>query len=303
MRSNALFQQCTWLVNLIKRYRKLTLDEINKHWLNHHLSEHNKMSRSTFNRHREAIQDMFGIVIECDIKGGYTYYISNPEILEENSIQNWMFSTLSVNSILSENKGLHSRILLEQIPSDGDNLHLFISAMKHGKRIKVEYQKYQSDEVKIWVLEPYFVKLFKKRWYAIVKHVEPDAALFTLAFDRIKSLEILDETYVYDASFDPAGWFDACYGIVRNPEVPIQRVVIRAYGREVHYLRDLPFHPSQKEVEETSAYSDFELFLSPTPDFYTPLVSRGPAIKILEPQWLADEIKRLHMEAFQLYTL
>jgi hypothetical protein len=133
--------------------------------------------------------------------------------------------------------------------------------------------------------------------------VEPDAALFTLAFDRIKSLEILDETYVYDASFDPAGWFDACYGIVRNPEVPIQRVVIRAYGREVHYLRDLPFHPSQKEVEETSAYSDFELFLSPTPDFYTPLVSRGPAIKILEPQWLADEIKRLHMEAFQLYTL
>lgn len=41
-------------------------------------------------------------------------------------------------------------------------------------------------------------------------------------------------------------------------------------------------------------YSDFELTLRPTPDFYTPLLSIGPLIKVLSPQWLADEIKRQH---------
>jgi hypothetical protein len=30
-------------------------------------------------------------------------------------------------------------------------------------------------------------------------------------------------------------------------------------------------------------------------------MSRGAAIKILQPQWLADEIKRLHLEAAKLY--
>ena len=46
---------------------------------------------------------------------------------------------------------------------------------------------------------------------------------------------------------------------------------------------------------------DFELTLRPTPDFYTPLLSRGPLIKVLSPQWLADEIKRQHLEAAKLY--
>ena len=48
-------------------------------------------------------------------------------------------------------------------------------------------------------------------------------------------------------------------------------------------------------------YVDFELRLRPTADFFTPLLSRGGAIKVMEPQWVADEIARLHREAARLY--
>ena len=101
--------------------------------------------------------------------------------------------------------------------------------------------------------------------------------------------------------FDPAGWFKNCYGIVRDKDVPVETIIIRAFGQEANYLRDLPFHHSQKEIAIEDGYSDFELTLSPTADFLTPLMSRGSAIKILQPQWLADEIKRLHLEAAKLY--
>lgn len=260
------------------------------------------IARSTFNRHRDAILDMFGVIIECDKKDGFRYYIYNAEVLEEDTIQNWMLSTLSVNSILSESKGVYDRILLEQIPSDGENLHKFIDAMKRGVRIKVGYRKYGSAETKsIMTLEPYFVKLFKRRWYALVKFPDPTGQLFTLAFDRIVSLEVTEDKYIYDKDFDPAGWFRNCYGIVRDQDVPVEKVVIRAFGYEANYLRDLPFHPSQKEIAIEEDYSDFELILSPTADFWTPLLSRGAAIKILQPQWLADEIKRRHLEAAKLY--
>ena len=260
------------------------------------------IARSTFNRHRDAILDMFGVIIECDKKDGFRYYIYNAEVLEEDTIQNWMLSTLSVNSILSESKGVYDRILLEQIPSDGENLHKFIDAMKRGVRIKVGYRKYGSAETKsIMTLEPYFVKLFKRRWYALVKFPDPTGQLFTLAFDRIVSLEVTEDKYIYDKDFDPAGWFRNCYGIVRDQDVPVEKVVIRAFGYEANYLRDLPFHPSQKEIAIEEGYSDFELTLSPTADFWTPLLSRGAAIKILQPQWLADEIKRQHLEAAKLY--
>ena len=302
MKSYALFQQYIWLVNTIHKHKKLTLDEINRHWLETDMSEGLPIVRSTFNRHRDAILDMFGVIIECDKKDGFRYYIYNTEVLEEDSIQNWMMSTLSVNSILSESKGVYDRILLEQIPSDGDNLHKFIDAMKRGVRIKVGYRKYGSKSVKsTMTLEPYFVKLFKRRWYAVVKFSEPDGMFFTLAFDRIVYLEISDEKFIYDKEFDPAGWFKDSYGIVRDSDVPAEKVVIRAFGKEANYLRDLPLHHSQVEICREEEFSDFELWLSPTSDFWTPLLSRGSAIKVMQPQWLADEIRRMHIEAAKLY--
>ena len=302
MKSYALFQQYIWLVKTIHKYRKLTLDEINQHWLDTDMSEGLPIARSTFNRHRDAILDMFGVIIECDKKDGFRYYIYNSEVLEEDSIQNWMLSTLSVNSILSESKDVYDRILLEQVPSDGDNLHKFIDAMKRGVRVKVGYRKYGSQEIKsTMTLEPYFVKLFNKRWYALVKFPEPTGMLFTLAFDRIVSLEVTEDKYIYDKDFDPTGWFRNCYGIVRDNDVPIERIVIRAFGKEADYIRDLPLHHSQKEIAHEEGFSDFELILSPTADFWTPLMARGATIKILQPQWLADEIKKMHLEAAKLY--
>lgn len=302
MKTYVLFQQYIWLVNTIHKYRKLTLDEINQHWLDTDMSEGLPIARSTFNRHRDAILDMFGVIIECDKKDGFRYYIYNADVLEEESIQNWMLSTLSVNSILSESKGVYDRILLEKIPSDGDNLYKFIEAMKCSVRVKVDYRKYGSKEIKSTIiLEPYLVKLFNKRWYALVKSSKPNSDLFTLAFDRILSLEITNEKFCYDKDFDSATWFRDCYGIVNDTNVKVEKVIVRAFGREANYLRDLPFHHSQKEILKEDDYSDFELILRPTADFWTPLMSRGAAIKILQPQWLADEIKRLHLEAAKLY--
>ena len=302
MKSYALFQQYIWLVNTIHRYRKLTLEEINRHWMETEMSEGLPIARSTFNRHRDAILDMFGVIIECDRKDGFRYYIYNAEVLEEDTIQNWMLSTLSVNSMLTESRGVHERILLERIPSEGENLHKFIEAMKRSLRIEVCYRKYGSAEKKsTMILEPYFVKLFNKRWYALVKFADPDGLLFLLALDRISSLTLTDQRFNYDKDFDPAGWFRNCYGIVRDSDVPVEKVVIRAFGKEANYLRDLPLHHSQREVDNADGYSDFELTLSPTADFWTPLVARGATIKILQPQWLAEEIKNLHLQAARLY--
>ncbi len=303
MKAYALFQEYIWLVNTIHRFGRLTLEEINRKWLDTELSEGIPIARSTFNRHRDAILDIFGIIIECDRKDGFRYYIFNEEVLEEDSIQNWMLSTLSVNSILSESKAVQNRILLERIPSEGQNLLKFIDAMKRGVKVQIEYRRYGSGTNKTSMkLEPLFVKLFNKRWYAIVRLPQPEANPFTLAFDRIISLEVTDEKYQYDKDFDPAAWFRDSYGIVRDPEVPIERVVIRAFGKEVFYLRDLPLHHSQKEITTTEEYSDFELTLRPTADFLSPLLSRGAAIKILEPESLANDIKAMHQAAFELYN-
>lgn len=302
MKSYTIFKEYIWLVYTLHRFGKLTLEEINQRWLDTEMSEGLPIARATFNRHRDAILDIFGIIIECDRKDGFRYYIFNEEVLEEESIQNWMLSTLSVNSVLAESKGVSDRILLEKIPSDGSYLHQFIDAMKRSVRVKVVYQRYGADKpTSTMELDPYFVKLINKRWYCIVKFPDSVAAFFTMAFDRIQSLEVTDEKFEYDKEFDPAGWFKDSYGIVRDPDVPIEKIVIRAYGIEAKRMRDLPLHSSQRELDADEEHADFELTLRPTDDFFTPLLARGAFIKILSPKWLADEICRQHKDAAKLY--
>ena len=125
--------------------------------------------------------------------------------------------------------------------------------------------------------------------------------IFTLAFDRMLSLEVTNEKFEYDIDCNPAEWFKDCYGIMNDFSVPMEKIVIRAFGREANYMRDLPLHHSQQEVEIMEEYSDFELFLRPTADFIAPLLARGSAIKVLYPQWLADAVKQQHQEAANLY--
>ena len=67
------------------------------------------------------------------------------------------------------------------------------------------------------------------------------------------------------------------------------------------YLRDLPLHHSQREINKTEEYSDFELNLKPTADFKAQLMSRGQWIEILEPHSLADEIVEWHKNAIKRY--
>ena len=300
MKSYMLFQQYIWLVNTIYRNRKISLEDLNRKWIDTDLSEGVPMARSTFNRHKAAIEDMFGIYIECDKHDGFKYYIGNAEVLEEDSIQNWMLSTLSVNNILAESKSVHDRILLESIPSDGENLLHYIEAMKRNVLVKITYRRYGAETPSVMTLEPYCVKLFNKRWYALVKF-QDKGHFITLAFDRIIALEVLDEKFELDPEFSASEHYSQCYGILNDDFYEVETIRFRAYGQEANYQKDLPFHKSQVAINVTEEYTDYELKMKITNDFISPLLSRGAWIKILEPEWLADEVKLIHLSAADLY--
>ena len=285
----------------------ITFAEINEKWLETELSEGVELARSTFNRHKDAIEDIFGL-INCNRLNGYRYFISNEEVLGEDSIQNWMLNTLTVNNIIGEALTLQDRILLQPAPVEGDYLKMVIEAMKKSVKLAVDYRKYGDDEPRHLTFEPYCIKLFKQRWY-ILGHFHrnaiadrPEVDYFgVFSFDRILNISLTDEKFQMDPSFNAQAYFEECFGVLVNDDTVAQRIVIRVFGDERFYVRDLPIHKSQREIGQGEDYTDFELFMRPTIDLSTHFVSRSFLIKVLEPQWLADEIHHMHWQAIQMY--
>lgn len=310
MRVPALFKEYIWLVNTIRKAGDdgITFAEINEKWLETELSEGVELARSTFNRHKDSIEDIFGLIIECNRLNGYRYFISNEEVLGEDSIQNWMLNTLTVNNIIGEALTLQDRILLQPAPVEGDYLKMVIEAMKKNVKLAVDYRKYGDDEPRHLTFEPYCIKLFKQRWY-ILGHFHrnaiadrPEVDYFgVFSFDRILNMSLTDDKFQMDPSFNAQAYFEECFGVLVNDDTVAQRIVIRVFGDERFYVRDLPIHKSQREIGQGEDYTDFELFMRPTIDLSTHFVSRSFLIKVLEPQWLADEIHHMHMQAVLMY--
>ena len=250
------FKEYIWLVNIIYHAKAITFAEINERWLKTDMSEGVEMARTTFYRHKCAIEDIFGIYIDCDKKNGNKYYIGNEYVLREDSVQNWMLSTLSVGNIVEESQSLHNRILLEHVPSGGEKLQQVIKAMKENRMISLTYRRYGSPENGTYTLAPYCVKLFHQRWYLVASFESGLKSVYS--FDRIEKVELLDAKFKMDEEFEAVDFFNDSYGIVVDDKIESQRIVLRAYGYEPYYLRDLPLHHSQCEINTTEEYSDFE---------------------------------------------
>lgn len=293
------FKEYIWLVNTIHQAGRITFADINKRWLDTEMSGGVEMARTTFYRHKCAIEEMFGIYIDCDKKNGSKYYIGNDYVLHDNSVQNWMLSTLSVNSFLADSMSLNDRILLENVPSGGEKLKLLIKAMKESRKISITYRRYGGHATRTFDLEPYCVKLFGQRWYLLGRFADKGLATFSL--DRMLEIKMNDEKFKFDEEFDAASYFSDCFGVMLDEHSKPERVLIRAYGYEPHYLRDLPLHLSQREIQSTDEYCDFELRLKITSDFKSKLLSRGEWIEILEPKALAEEIIEWHQKAIDRY--
>jgi len=305
----SLFKEYIWLVNTIKRARRISFAEIQERWLETEMSGGVDFARSTFNRHKDAIQDIFGIYIECDRKNGYKYYIGNDEVLREDTVQNWMISTMSVNDIISESKALHDRILLQSIPCD-DYLQLVIDAMKKKVRVAVKYRRYECDNVSSVDFEPYCLKLFNQRWY-VLAHFHRDATpereerdyYAVYAFDRIQEMSLTDVKFEVRKDFDAQEYFGECFGVVAGDGTPAERIKLRVYGKQRYYLHDLPLHPSQKIVGQGENWDDFEYYLRPTNDFCGHLLSLGAWVKVLEPQSLADRLCQMMVDSLRRYGI
>lgn len=297
----SLILKYIWVVKTIHRAGRITLKELNEKWrANVDLSRGDDLPRQTFDRWKSGILDLFGILIDCEQRGGYHYYIANPKELSEGKLRTWLLNTYGTAETLSSNLSIHDRILTENIPSSQDHLSTVLEAMKSNNTLHITFKAFTMKEPKRFLVEPYCVKMSAQRWYMLARNTEhKNLRLYSL--DRIEAVEISNTRFVLPDDFNAKDYFAEFFGIVLDESMPLQTIILREDKYHQNYMRTLPLHPTQREIFACDDYADFELKLRPTYDFYMKLMSFGNMIKVLEPKTLQEEICKWLENTIEMY--
>ena len=295
-----LLQKYIWLVQTFIRAgeRGLSLGEISQRWEDRFDSPY---SRRTFNNHREAVEEIFGIRIECN-RSSNRYFIGYSEdIQDDNAESAWLINTFTVNNMLSLGKErLSGRISVEDIPSGHRHLTSVMEAMTESREIVISYQKYTSSGPSSYTLRPYALKEVAKRWYIVAYCLErEDMRVYGL--DRITDMVITDTAFKMPRKFDVDELFATGFGIY-IPEGKGQTITYRTTPTEARYLRDLPIHASQKEVGSDADSVTFEIFVCPNKALIMEFCKYGSGLEVLSPASLREAVASELRAAADIYT-
>ena len=285
MSTAGLLNRYVWFVTTIYNRGPISLAEL-QHRYESHFGRGEELSERQFHRYTDAVEELFDIEIKYS-RTQRGYVVADREGIDNMGMRKWLIQTFSVNNTLHESQELKNRILLENIPSGLQHLTTIVDAMREGVKLSMAYQSFGAGKPSTFDVEPWCVKLFEQRWYMLGMSDK----LRIHALDRIKSLEPTEHGFKMPKKFNAEEFFKDYYGIIINDdEFDVCPVALKVDSWQSNYLRTLPLHHTQTEVERNDEYSIFEYRLCPSFDFRQKLLSMGAAVEVLAPKALREEI-------------
>lgn len=273
-----LLSRYIWLVDTIRRRGSITRRELDEAWKQSIYSDGNPLPRRTFYNYRAAVEELFNITIGFNPSDN-TYHIAEDPSSE--GITDWLLNSVAMTNMLSDSRDVADKIFLEEVPSAREHLPSMVSALKEGRTVEMDYQPYtRQNPSRGIVLHPYFLKIFRQRWYVTGLNVADDRVK-TYALDRIVSMRVTGDTYTIPDYFDAPAYFRDSFGIIFN-RGEVKEVILRVDARQAKYFRALPLHHSQQETV-SDGYSLFNYRLKLSDDFVQEILSHGPSVTVVRP--------------------
>ena len=287
-----------WLVNTIA-CGPVSRRDIDSKWAKSSVNDYktDSIPECTFHRWRNNVQLLFDVTIRCNSHG--EYYIDNASDIRRTDLSTHLLQMFAVNQLLQESRELQRQILFEPVPAGEHLLPVIIEALRDRRVLRITHQGFHKTKPSTFPVRPYCLKMFRQRWYMLA--LSPETCNIRIyALDRIQAAEPETKTYTIPPDFDAEAYFRNTYGVNGMDETP-EQVEIRIEAYQANYLRTLPLHPSQQEIERNDDCSVFRYRIVPSYEFVQELRKYGSALEVLKPQRLRNQLRKDLSHQLSLY--
>lgn len=172
------FRRYIWLIELLRSYSTLTLEEIKDSWMHSSLNDEKKpLADRTFFNNIEAIREMFGISIACN-RSTNEYFIDDEEDCGGGSIRTWLLDVLS----------------REKLPCPTDvSPEMHISDMEDAVDVKLRVRSCLRDYIRTNRLHSSQKEVETCGEHSVFSyHLIPNCCFIQTLFSYIDSVEVLE---------------------------------------------------------------------------------------------------------------
>ncbi|NLB64453.1 MAG: WYL domain-containing protein [Fibrobacter sp.] len=166
-----------------------------------------------------------------------------------------------------------------------------LGAIQHNSVLKITYTEHsQKRKLSTFIFHPYRVFLRVGKLY-LVGYKEKDNSIINLIIPRIKKIVFTNESFE-ETPFNLDSYFKYCFGqwVPRNSQKPEKILLELNEDWVLKLFAESNFYPKAK-MKRGQNPPQVELQLYITPDFISWLVGILPAIKVLEPLSLKQQLK------------
>ena len=286
-------KKCLYLINLLERKGAMTLKEINDCYEYSSLYEGEEILPRTFLRYREYIEETFPCYVDFNQRTG-KYELHRHQTLygEDDSLYDYLLSAYHIEGMTE----------LALKPTGVENVQVILEAIDKKKGIECDYYSFNHKTVKHQLLIPYFLRTWEQRWYLAAEPDNHHHGISIFALERMENIMLTKEKMPPTHQITAEEYFDGCFGVNHSDDQKPERILIKVYSTQVEYVKALPIHESQKEIETTEEWSIFEYRLVPCFNFYQQLLWHRERLEVLEPLHVRDEMKNTIEKMLEYYS-
>lgn len=176
-------------------------------------------------------------------------------------------------------------------------LNPLFNAIVNKQCLRITYQPYGLEPY-TRTMHPYYIKQYNGRWFLLgLAWREGELNITNFALDRIVSIEPSATAYIPN-KIDFEDYFDDLIGVTRLDCEPIK--VLLAFSKtRFPYILSKPLHGSQKTIDRE--HRQVQIEVKPSRELYQQLLSFGPDVEVLSPDFIRDEIMHRIGEMQNLY--
>ena len=281
----------------------MTLKEINDCYEYSSLYEGDEIQPRTFARYKDFIAETFPCYIDFNQRTG-KYELHRHQALygEDDSLYDYLLSAYHIEGMTELALKHREKILLSEAPTGVENVQVILEAIDKKRGIECDYYSFNKKSVKHQLLIPYFLRTWEQRWYLVAEPDNHHHGISIFALERMENIILTNEKMLPSNKITAEEYFEGCFGVNHSDEQKPEKIRIKVYDTQVEYVKRLPIHESQREVESNSEWSIFEYRLVPCYNFYQQLLWHREKLEVLEPQYVRDEIKIAIQKMLEHYS-